>query len=131
MNFRTQLDENIWNRLKEVANDKNIETQKGIADLIGIHAHYLSAIKTGRRSFGPMWIRRICQRLEVSQEWLISKNNADSSISPDERMAEMKDMLNHWKALAEHWRARYEDLQRQYGDKLAENPQKAGSPKYQ
>nr|NIV73078.1 helix-turn-helix domain-containing protein [Calditrichia bacterium]NIW79822.1 helix-turn-helix domain-containing protein [Calditrichia bacterium] len=118
-NKMSNFDRIIWDRLKEYAESQGMSKQRQLAEAIGVHSHHLSGIKNGRKRFGPILIRRICEKLEVSQEWLLSKgeNNAEKS-AQTERSKDMKELLDQWKQLAHHWKAQYEELKERY-DELA------------
>ena len=93
---KTELDRNIWSWLEWLSKEKNFQSQEELADFVGIHSHYISALKTGRRSFGPTWIRRIAEKLGISKEALLlgrdGLGKAQTKKSPD-----LEEQLKQWK----------------------------------
>lgn len=119
------MDQKIWSRLQEIAAENNFETQEALAEYIGMHSHYLSAIKNGRRSFGPTWIRKICNKLKVTEEWLFT-NKERRGDKEDEKS--MKEEIKKWKTIAENWERQYRELKFMY-DELKANPRMGESLK--
>lgn len=110
--FKTHKDKLIWSFLESKAAENGWVKDKQIAAAIGIHPHYLSAIRRGLRSFGPVVIRRICQNLKVTEKQLFNK---DESPAPDD-CADLREQLDEWKRIAASWQSAYYELKKRLED---------------
>lgn len=105
--FKTHRDFLIWQFLELKAAEKGWVKEKQIADAIGIHPQYLSAIKRGLRSFGPVVIRRICQKLNATEKQIFSENS-----QPVDECDSLREQLKEWKKIAASWERQYYELKK-------------------
>ncbi len=112
---KTELDKNIWSWVEWLWKEKNFQIQEELADYIGIHSHYLSPLKTGRRSFGPKWIRLLAERLNISQEQLMCGVDGENKLQLEEP-EDLKEQLRQWKEIAKNWERQYNELKTRYDE---------------
>jgi transcriptional regulator with XRE-family HTH domain len=120
----SEKDRIIWDNLAYLVKKHGWETDAEIARAIGMKPQQFGAIKKAKRGIGAKSIKRICEKLGVTEEWLLNKNDQEG----DETEQDMTDIAQHWKTIAENWERQYNELRLQY-DELKENPLKAGDLK--